>query len=122
MSFIPYKFFIYLNFVLGLLLVALPLILSSNTMSANIYLSLIGLIISLSVLAGNTKEFKIKTKEFIPKKILLVIIFICSIILNFLPYILNFTNQPKLLTTIFVISGISLMSLIFSKLDTNETK
>lgn len=116
MSFLPYKIFIYLNLLVGVLLVISPWVLSKS--SGNIAVAILGLIVILAVLfseANGLTQFK-----YLNKRVSLLILFVSSILLNFTPYIFSFTKETNLVWIVFGGSTALLLSLIFTKFEIEE--
>lgn len=118
MSLLPYRFFVYLNSILGLSLVIVPWIISPSTSTANLVLSIIGLLILGSVTFSHNSGLPVKSMW--PERAALFLVFLMGVVLNFTPYFLNFTDNSNLLITIFVVSGLGLFSLIFSDFNPAE--
>lgn len=114
MNFLPYKYFIYLNYFLCAVIVGVPYLLSSS-LSANLVLSLLGL--ALFFVQASSKSVPFPKTEFLSVKIVILVTFLSAIMLTFLPQLLNFTNNSTLLLTIFGVAFLQLTSLFFVKID-----
>ena len=114
MNFLPYKYFIYLNYFLCAVIVVIPYLLSGN-LSGNLVLSLFGL--ALFFVQASSKSVPFPKTEFLPVKVVILVTFLSAIVLTFLPQLLNFTNNSGLILTIFGVAFLQLASLFFAKIE-----
>ncbi len=120
MSAIPYKYFVYINLVLGLFLVIGSIVIDQSLSNAALGVSILGIVQILVSLFS--KESQLPLPKTINPRLYTLIVFFLAIILNFLPYILKFTTDKNMLWLVLSASGISLISILFTNFKFLETK
>ena len=120
MSVLPYKYFVYLNLILGLVLIPGSILLNKGSVDVTVGISIFGLIqVIISLLS---KETDIMLPKLVNTRLYTLVIFFLAIILNFLPYILKFTGEKNLLWLVLSCSGISLISILFTNFKFLDSK
>jgi len=117
MSFLSYKLFTYLNIFIGALLVILPWVISKSV-AGNVVTVVLGLILIAALIFS--KNNGVTKLEYLDNRLTLLIVFVSTVILNFAPYIFNFTNESNLVWLVFGSSAVTLLSLIFTKFIVHE--
>jgi uncharacterized membrane protein len=116
MNLIPYNYFIYLNYGLGLLNIVLPWIVdSSSNIATKLSFVIIGILtITLSILSQEKSYPKL---SIINSKLVVLGLFALSIIQTFTPYLLSFTSQTGLVWAALIIPAITLVGIFFTKFE-----
>ena len=116
MNILPYKYFIYLTSVLGVLNIILPFALdSTGPFSTKISFIVIGLISLIISLISKEKDFP-KVNILNPKLVLLGI-FVFSIFQTFSPYLFSFTDRFNLVLVALLIPAANLAGILFTKFE-----
>lgn len=116
MNLIPYTYFIYLNYALGLLNIILPwLVDTGSNISTKLSFVITGaLVLVLSILS----EDKIYPKvSLVNTKLVTLGLFALAIIQTFSPYLLSFTNKSNLVWIALIIPAITLVGIFFTKFE-----
>ncbi len=108
MNLMPYKYFIFINYVSALSLVVLPWLLTEKT-SAAILISVTGLMMLIISILSKGKSYP--TINIIPVRIVVLLQFILSILLSFSHFLLNFSDQKGLVILIYSVSFLTLLLL-----------
>jgi hypothetical protein len=114
MNLIPYSLFVYINYLLAALMIALPWVWNANN-ETKVFFGLLGLV--LLVILVISKGVKIPKIEIIPKRIVILLVFLSALVLPFSHIFLKFTSDTALLWTAYLLSSGQLLSLIFFRLD-----
>jgi hypothetical protein len=120
MNFIPYTWFIYLNYIICACLLLAPWVFNSNINSqqsispTNIILT--GIAVILFFILASSKGVPVPKTEYLDKRIVVLSLFIGAIILAFSHLILQFSSNTNLLLSIYFISTVQLVSITFSDL------
>ena len=115
MNILPYKYFIYLNYLLFVSLLLATWWLLSKATSFNIFLTVVSLI-TLTVLLVS-KEKHIPKIQLISTRIVLLVVFVASVWLSFAHFFFTVDNSWLILITL-CLPAVSLISLVL--VDTNH--
>lgn len=119
MSILPYKYFIYFNYLICAAIAGLSFLFAKNL---TISFPLMVLALGLFFIQASSKQVPFPKSELLPIKIVLLVTFLFAIIFTFLPQLLNFSNNTELLYTIYICSFLQLFSLFFVKIEEETQK
>lgn len=119
MNILPYKYFIYLNYLICAAIAGLSFLFTKNL---TVGFPFAGLALGLFFVQASSKQVPFPKSELIPIKIVLLITFLFAIIFTFLPQLLSFNNNTELLYTIYICSFLQLFSLFLVKIEEEVPK
>ena len=119
MSILPYKYFIYFNYLICAAIAGLSFLFSKNLTTS---FPLMLLALGLFFIQASSKQVPFPKNEILPVKIVLLITFLFAIIFTFLPQLLSFNNNTELLYTVYICSFLQLVSLFFVKIEEEPQK
>ena len=119
MSILPYKHFIYFNYLICAAIAGLSFLFAKNL---TVSFPLMALALGLFFIQASSKEVPFPKSELLPVKIVLLITFLFAIIFTFLPQLLSFNNNTELLYTVYICSFLQLGSLFFVKIKEESQK
>ncbi len=119
MNLIPYPYFIYLSYVLGLLNLVLPwLVDTDSSISAKLSFVIVGIVTLILSLLSKEKQYP--KLEVVNTKIVILGLFVLAIIQTFTPYLLSFTSKSGLVWTALLIPAITLVGIFFTKFEDKD--
>lgn len=120
MRLIPYSVLLIIHAGLGVLLLALPWLLTSEAdTSARIALSVFGLIYLILSVVSQSKP--VDTLNLVPTRLTTLGYFLVSILVSFSPYLFGFSQFIPLVWSAIAASSLSLLSLVFANFETSAT-
>lgn len=114
MSILPYKYFIYFNYLICAAIAGLSFLFGKNF---TISFPLMVLSLSLFFVQASSRQVPFPKSELLPVKVVLLITFLFAIIFTFLPQLIGFNNNAELLYTIYICSFLQLCSLFFVRIE-----
>ncbi len=110
MNVLPYKYFVYINYLLFLSLLLATWWLLPQINSFNIFLTVISLLALVALLVS--KEKSVPNVKLISTRITLLVVFVASVWLAFAHFFFTVDNSWLILVTLFL-PAVSLLSLVF---------
>lgn len=110
MNLIPYNYFVYINYLVFVVVGVSSWLLSSTNNSINIFLSLLGFFGFLVLMLSKEKQFP--SFEYIPTRIVQLVIFVASVLISFSHYFFQVDNN-SLILLVLIAPMITLLTLIF---------
>ncbi len=117
MNILPFKYFVYLNYLLFSSLLLATWWLLPKVVSFNIFLTVVSLVVLIVLLIS--KEKNIPNIQLISTRIALLVVFLVSVWLAFAHFFFTVDNSWLILLTL-ILPAISLLSLVFVDVSHNR--
>jgi len=114
MSILPYKYFIYFNYLICAAIMGLSFLFAQN-LAISFPLMILALI--LFFVQASSKQVPFPKNEILSPKIVLLVTFLFAIVFTFLPQLLNFNSNLELVYTIYITSFLQLLSLFLVNIE-----
>jgi len=117
MNILPYRYFVYLNYLLFLGLLLGTWWLLPKVVSFNIFLTVISLVVLIVLLISKEKD--VPNIQLISTRITLLVVFVASVWLAFAHFFFMVDNSWLILLTL-ILPAVSLLSLVFVDVSHNS--
>jgi hypothetical protein len=114
LNLLPYKFFIYINYVLTAAIVALPWVFLPDNTPAKVVLTVIGVI--LFAIQASSKKVSFPAAELISPRFVVLATMAVAVIIPFLHFILKYTENVSLLWAMYIVCILQLITIIIADL------